>query len=224
MSASERDSANRVFANVGKAIAAYERRLVGGTSAFDRFAKELVGPPTGKPAALDPPAQRGLKLFIGKAGCRQCHTGPLFSDGEFHDVQLRPLSGGERTDPARLGAIRKVLDDPFNAESVYSDAREGAATEHLRVLAQNAELWGATRTPSLRNVARTAPYMNQGQFADLEATMRFYSTREGAAPAGHHQEKVVQALGLSAEEIQDLIAFLQSLDDLPVPAPWGEAP
>ncbi len=220
----EQDAANRVFANLGKAIAAYERHLVGGTSDFDRFARGLASGETKDLAALNLSAQRGLKLFIGKAGCRQCHTGPLLSDGEFHDLQLRPLSGGERTDPARLAAIPLVQADPFNAEGAYSDAREGQATEHLRYLAKNPELWGAFRTPSLRNVALTPPYMEQGQLADLESVLRFYSTREGAAPAGHHQEKVLQPLNLTGNEIVDLIAFLRSLTDEPLAPEWRTPP
>ncbi len=220
----EQDAANRVFSNLGKALAAYERRLVGGTSAFDRFARGLANGEAKDLATLNPSAQRGLKLFIGKAGCRQCHTGPLFSDGEFHDLQLRPLSGGERTDPARLAAIPLVQADPFNAAGAYSDAREGQATEHLRYLAKNPELWGAFRTPSLRNVALTPPYMEQGQLADLESVLRFYSTREGAAPAGHHQEKVLQPLNLAGDEIVDLIAFLKCLTDEPLAEEWRTPP
>ncbi len=224
MGAAERDGANRVFANVGKSIAAYERKLVGGNSPFDRFARGLASGERADLSALDSTAQLGLKLFIGKAGCRMCHTGALFSDGEFHDLQLRPLSGGERTDPARLSAIDKVLEDPFNAAGLYSDAREGDATEHLRYLGRNPELWGAIRTPSLRNVALTPPYMDQGQLADLEAVVGFYSTRAGAAPAGHHQEKVLQPLNLTPDEIAALIAFLRALTDEPLAARWLNPP
>lgn len=224
MPQAQRDAANRVFANAGKALAAYERRLVGGNSAFDRFAQGLADGDPEAARALDAPAQRGLKLFLGKAGCRACHNGPLLSDGEFHDLQLRPLSGGERTDPARLAAIPRLLEDPFNAAGSYSDSPQGEAVEHLRFLRKNPELWGAIRTPSLRNVARTAPYMEQGQLADLDAVLRFYSTREGAAPAGHHQETVLQPLELSEQEIAELRAFLLSLDDGPLPAEWRSPP
>jgi cytochrome c peroxidase len=228
MTAVDQERANRVFSNVGKAVAAYERRLIGGPSPFDRFVRGLSSPDpkasAGDLALLDPSAQRGLKLFIGKAGCRQCHTGPSFSDGEFHDVQVRPLSGGERTESMRLGAVRKVLGDPFNAAGPYSDAREGAAVEHLTFLATQSESWGAVRTPGLRNVALTAPYMEQGQFADLAAVLRFYSTREGAAPAGHHQEKVVKPLNLTPEELGDLQSFLLSLTEEPPPEEWRLPP
>lgn len=224
MPEAQREAANRVFANAGKALAAYERRLVGGDSAFDRFAKGLAEDDAEAMRALDAPAQRGLKLFLGKAGCRACHNGPLLSDGEFHDLQLRPLSGGDRTDPARLEAIPRVLEDPFNAAGIYSDSREGEAVEHLRFLRKNPELWGSFRTPSLRNVARTAPYMEQGQLADLDAVLRFYSTREGAAPAGHHQETVLQPLQLSTQEFADLKAFLLALDDGPLPEEWRSPP
>lgn len=220
----ERELADRVFSNVGKALAAYERRLVGKDSPFDRFVRGLSSGDAKDLAAIDASAQRGLKLFIGKAGCRQCHTGPAFTDGEFHDVQLRPLSGGDRTDPMRLAAIPKVKQDPFNAAGRFSDAREGAAVEHLTYLAENAESWGAVRTPGLRNVALTAPYMEQGQLADLPAVLRFYSTREGAAPAGHHQEKVVKPLNLTEGEVSDLEAFLRTLTEEPPAEEWRLPP
>jgi len=220
MSEAQRDAANRVFANAGKSIAAYERRLVGGNSPFDRFARGLASRDEHDLGAIGAAAQRGLKLFIGKAGCRACHTGALLSDGEFHDLQLRPLSGGERTDSSRLEGVERVLSDPFNAAGTYSDAREGPASEHLRYLARNPDLWGAVRTPSLRNCALTPPYMDQGQLADLDAVLRFYSTREGAAPAGHHQETVLKPLELSAAELGDLKSFLQTLTDPPLAAEW----
>lgn len=224
MREADRERVDRVFANVGKALAAYQRKLVGGTSAFDRFARGLAQGDAAAIASLEPAAQRGLALFLGKGNCRTCHSGPLLSDGEFHDLQLRPFGGGERVDPARLAAIDLVLADPFNALGPHSDDRGPNASEHLRFLARGSELWGAIRTPTLRNVARTAPYMDQGQLPDLRAVLRFYSTREGAAPAGHHQESVLKPLELSDAEIADLEAFLLSLTDEPLDARWLEPP
>jgi cytochrome c peroxidase len=216
MAPADREAVERAFSNVAKAIAAYERRLVGGTSAFDRFAAGLAEGDAEKQAALSPSARRGLQLFMGKAGCRLCHGGPAFSDGEFHDLGVAPLGGGMRTDPGRHAGVESVLRDSFNALSAYSDAREGAPRDKLEFLARGPELWGQFKTPTLRNVARTAPYMHQGQLATLRDVVHFYSTLEGAAPAGHHQELTLQPLGLSAEEQADLVAFLESLTDEPL--------
>ena len=224
----DRELVNRAYSNLGKAIAAYERRLVGGTSAFDRFAEGLAEGDASKMAAMSASAQRGLKLFIGKAGCRLCHVGPLFSDGEFHDLGLAPLKGGKRTDPGRHAGVDLVLRDPFNGVSVYSDANRDAhrspAADKLEFLAKGPELWGQFKTPTLRNVARTAPYMHEGQFAGLADVLHFYSTLEGAAPAGHHQETTLVPLALEPGELADLTAFLESLTDEPLEAALTEPP
>ena len=216
MAQADREAVDRAFSNIAKCIAAYERRLVGGTSAFDRFAAGLAEGDEQKQAAMSPSAQRGLALFMGKAGCRLCHSGPAFSDGEFHDLGLAPPGGGMRTDPGRHAGVDAVKRDPFNALSPYSDAREGAPRDKLEFLSRGPELWGQFKTPTLRNVARTAPYMHQGQLATLQDVLHFYSTLEGAAPAGHHQESTLKPLGLTPEEQADLVAFLESLTDEPL--------
>jgi cytochrome c peroxidase len=163
-------------------------------------------------AALSPAAQRGLKLFVGRAGCRLCHPGPRFTDDEFHDLGLAPRGGGTRRDPGRYGGLELLLQDPFRASGRYSDAPDGARARELEHLVAAQETWGQFKTPSLRNVARTAPYGHDGKFAALEDVLRFYSTLEGAA-SGHHGERVLRPLGLDEREIADLVAFLGALTD-----------
>jgi cytochrome c peroxidase len=209
----EGDALDRVFANYGKALAAYQRRLVSRRAPFDVFVEGLREDDAEKRAALTPAQVRGLALFVGKGRCRMCHAGPNFSDGEFHGTGVAPLGGGDPFDPARYEGVRAVLNDPFNALGPHSDARAGAAAEKLETLARGPETWGEFKTPTLRNVARTAPYMHQGQFASLADVVRFYSTLEGSAPPGHHQEQVLQPLELTEDEQADLIAFLESLTD-----------
>src|SRR5439155_18807774 len=94
MAPADRTEVNRVFSNLGKAIAAYERKLVSGASPFDIYVEGLRAGDPAKTAALSPAASRGLKLFVGAANCGSCHTGPALSDGEFHNLGL-PLSPGE---------------------------------------------------------------------------------------------------------------------------------
>lgn len=207
----DRAAIDRAFADAGKALAAYERRLASGPSAFDRFAAALAAGDVRAQDELAPAARAGLALFVGKAGCRQCHSGPAFSDGEFHNLGLRTLAGKKPDDPGRHRGTAEVLADPFNAGGAFSDDPRGPAAERLATIAVRPESWGEFRTPSLRNVARTAPYMHQGQLASLADVVRFYSTLEGAAPVGHHQERLLQPLGLSAQEQLELIAFLESL-------------
>ena len=213
MAASDRAALDRVFANYGKALAAYERQLQSRRSAFDVFAEGLVDGDAEKLAALGPAERRGLALFVGKGRCRMCHAGPNFSDGEFHGTGVAPLGGGDLFDAGRYAGVRLVQSDPFNACGPESDDCEGPRATQVRTLAQGPETWGEFKTPTLRNVALSAPYMHQGQFATLADVVRFYSTLEGSAPPGHHQEQVLQPLGLSAEEQADLVAFLEALTD-----------
>lgn len=216
---------DRVVANVGKALAAYERKLIRGDSPFDTFVAGLRENDPARRAALSSPAQRGLKLFIGKANCRICHGGPTFSDQEFHDVRVPPRGGGPPNDPGRYAAIELLRMDPFSAAGVYSDDRDGAAARKLRFLVNRPENIGLFRTPTLRNVALTAPYMHEGQLATLDDVLRHYSTFENATPPGHHAaETILTPLELSPGELSDLRAFLESLTGREVDNEWFRAP
>ncbi len=211
------------FAMVGKAIAAYERRLVGGPSAYDRWWTRRAAGDPGADAELSESARRGLLLFFGKADCFQCHHGALFSDGEFHAIGI-PAPGGMPKDPGRYAVVDRVRADPMNAAGPHSDARDGRQARISSTLVNSPERWGEFRTPSLRNAAATPPYMHDGQFATLAQVVRFYSTLEGAVSLDHHRETVLRKLDLSEAEQSDLVAFLESLGGTPPPPPWGQAP
>ena len=211
MTEADRAIVNRVFANIGKAIAAYERRIVSRHSKFDRFAEALRAGEDS--AALSIPAQRGLKLFVGRAQCRVCHGGPNFTDGEFHNTGVPPLDAAGRTDAGRNAGISLVLSSPFNLKGRFSDDRSENAGEKLSFLRVTPETWGQFKTPSLRNVALVAPYMHQGQFVTLRDVVTFYSTRAGTVDPGPNGERILKPLRLSPSEIEDLLAFLESLTD-----------
>lgn len=218
MTEADRDAVNRVVANVGKAIAAYERKLVRGSAPFDRFVEGLADDDPEKLAALDPSAQRGLALFVGRARCVLCHSGPNLSDSEFHNTSAPPLEGDELTDPGRYEGSAAVVRDPFNAAGAYSDDTAGAAASRIGALRQTSESWGEFKTPSLRNLDRNGPFMHQGQFGSLRAVLDFYSTLEGAAGRNHHQEQILVPLRLAERETLDLLSFLASLAGAPLPA------
>lgn len=215
MANSDREAINVVFANVGKAIAAYERRLVSRQSVFDRFVDGLEASSSADPS-FSLAARRGLKLFIGDAGCRNCHHGPLMSDLEFHNIGVAADPKVPGIDTGRLKGLATLRADPFNAAGGYGDAPNERGIRRLDATIDGPELWGQFKVPSLRNVALTNPYMHQGQFQTLGEVLDFYSTREGAMPPGHHQEQILEPLNLSPEEIEDLIAFLESLTDLEI--------
>lgn len=216
MSEVDREAATRVLSQVGKAIEAFERKLVPGPSAFDTYVEGLREGDPKKLAALSPSAQRGLKAFVGKAECVNCHFSPLLSGGEFHNLGLA-VPDDEPFDQGRPTGIRTVKIDPLNGRGKFSDAQEWSSNAKLRYLSYDEHTYGAYKAPSLRNAARSAPYMHDGRFATLEEVVRFYSKLPGGPPVGHREETLLP-LDLSEQEIQDLVAFLESLEGTPVAA------
>ena len=202
-----RDAVTRAFANVGKAIAAYERRIQYGPSRFDRFADEVARTGKTPQGVLSRDEVAGLRLFIGKANCSNCHNGPLFTDQYFHNTGV-PAAAGLPRDAGRAGGARAVLDDEFNCRSPYSDAPPDACSELEFLEADNPEMQRAFKTPSLRNVAERAPYMHAGQLATLDDVVAHYD-RAPAAPEG--KSELLQPLELSARERAQLVAFLRTL-------------
>ncbi len=212
-----RAAVDRVVADTGKALAAYQRRLLTGPSPFDAWA-------AGDDAALSPSAVRGFAVFAGKARCTRCHFGPRFTDESFHNLGVPPLGGGAPRDPGRYRGAPRLLADPFRADGPHSDDPAGERARRLATLRTGPDDWGAFRTPSLRNVARTAPYMHAGQFATLRDVVRFYATLEGAVGAGHHGESTLEPVDLTERQVDDLVAFLGSLTGEDPPAEWTTPP
>ena len=212
----DQENINRVFANVGKALAAYERRIISRDAPFDTFVEGLKTHDKSKLASISESAQRGLKLFVGSANCRLCHSGPTFSDAEFHDIRLPSLNQSLSLDPGRFGGIDALLKDEFNAAGVYSNGDAGASLERLHAIRQSDHNWGQFKTPGLRNVAERSPYMHQGQLASLRDVLHYYSTLDQAVPPGHDQEQILVPLNLSEKDVADLVEFLKSLTGRPL--------
>ena len=217
MSAEDQIAVNRVYANVGKAIAALEATIRGGEAPFDRFVRELrAGAPTS--AAISPAAQRGLKVFIGKGNCVLCHSGPNFTNKEFHDIRIPPRADAV-ADFGRNEGLASLANDEFIAAGPYSDDPQGRRAQLLYFLDSRPGSIGHFKTPSLRNVATTPPYMHAGQIATLRDVVRHYSTLESAAPPADpaHAETLIRKLDLTETEIDDLVAFLESLTSESLP-------
>ncbi|MCA9294686.1 MAG: c-type cytochrome [Phycisphaerales bacterium] len=217
----------RVMVNAAKSIAAYERKFVFADAPLDRFVLALRNDPAGDINALSPDAQRGLKLFIGRANCVACHAGPTFSDGAFHSARIAPGDGPDN-DAGRFAAVDQLKADPFSARSEYSDAPEGPTAQRLEYLTRTSADFGRFKTPTLRNVAQSAPYMHQGQKKTLRDVIAHYSTFDGALPPAHNaldgQEMLLRPLHLNDSEAEQLLAFLESLTSPPRFPQWMSPP
>lgn len=202
----KKDAINRIYANMGKAIGAFMRTILPSPSRFDRYVKALVE--NNKEAAENAFSRdeaRGLRLFIGRAKCINCHTGPLFTNGDFHNIRV-PQPPKLPPDRGRADGVAKVLADEFNCLSRYSDAKPGDCGE-LRFIDTDTEKYsGAFKTPTLRNVAERAPYMHAGQLKTLHDVIEFY---KNLPPAQRSPE--LEHFDFNDEEIHQLEAFLQTL-------------
>lgn len=211
----ERAAIDRAFVHVAKAIAAYERRLVAGEAPFDRFVRGLRSGVQADVDALSPEAQAGLALFVGEANCVLCHSGPLLSDREFHSIRIVPREARLARDKGRQEGIELLLASEFNGIGPHSDAPdEPAVADKLRFLRPKIDERGQFRTPSLRNVAVTAPYMHQGHFETLRDVLAHYSEMDELFdPVPGHVEMTLKPLNLTDDETDALLAFLESLTD-----------
>lgn len=201
------DAINRAFANLGKAIAAFERRIAYGPSRFDRYVMAVAaGAAPPMDARLTADERAGAKLFVGKGQCVNCHNGPLLTDQEFHNAGVPPAAGLP-ADEGRWAGARSVRQDPYNCLGPYSDAGPEDCEALQLIPVDHPAMLGAFKTPSLRNVADRAPYMHAGQLATLAAVVDHYNR----APAAATGTSELVPLQLSAREQAQVVAFMRSL-------------
>jgi cytochrome c peroxidase len=199
---------SRVYANIGKAIAAFERRIEPAPTRFDRYVDaEVAGRAHDSTSSLSEDEVAGLKLFIGKANCVNCHNGARLTDDHFHNTGVPASSLVAAVDSGRTVGVRQALAAEFACTSKYSDAKEDDCAELRFATTDGEELVRAYKTPSLRGVADRAPYMHAGQIATLSEVIDHYD-RAPKAPFGHSELK---PLKLSAQERRQIEAFLRTL-------------
>ncbi len=198
----QKDMANRIFVNIGKSIAAYVSTLKSKPSRFDLFAEELAV--KGKSEILINSEQRGLKLFIGpKSGCANCHSGPLFSNKEFHNIG----TGIRAKDNGRSEVIESVFRDEFNCLGKFSDAKPDQCVELKYINRNKHRFSGAFKTSSLRGIKNTAPYMHDGRYASLDKVVDHYIRISKLQP----QQTDLPTVDLSEEQQADIVSFLLTL-------------
>jgi cytochrome c peroxidase len=205
MTAEQKDQVQRVFANAGKAIEAYERLLLCADTRFDRWARGEL--------ELRADERAGAAKLLRK-GCTRCHSGPSFSDGAFHNIGIG--SGDAEPDVGRAAAAAELLVDPFNGAGAYSDD-PAAGQQALDAMAEESGTLGAFRTPTLRGVGQRRFLGHRGHREDLAGFI------DDIYDEPHLQDGAVGELDPQVRDVNvdgqdDLIAFLRTLD-CPPPAP-----
>ena len=190
-------------ARIAMAIAAFERTLVSVNAPLDRYLK-------GDKAAISPGARRGFEIFTGKGKCADCHFGPNLSDDRFHALNV-PENPEDRKDP-RIAATRRFVAKVFR----YEDYRNLEEDPGRYLVTREMKDWKAFRTPTLREIAKTPPYMHNGTMKTLEEVLDFFD--RGGGPGN----KALTPLKLTADEKLALKTFLEealSGDDIPFRLP-----
>jgi cytochrome c peroxidase len=210
------DDVNRVASNAYKAMAAYLTQLVLVDAPFDRYA-------AGDDAALTPDAKRGLKLFLGDAGCITCHNGPALngaaqakSDEDFFRTVGVGQRGGEHvvaSDDGWQSGVANLNKLPFAIYNSAGPFNDSPGLDRATPLKMNPPLDanGKFRIKGLRNVALTAPYMHAGQLATLDDVVHFYNGGGDDSGFNGTRDRQLQPLGLSETQLSDLVSFLESL-------------
>jgi cytochrome c peroxidase len=211
--AARQDEITRVYANIGKAIAAFERRIGLAPTRFDRYVDaELAGRTHDASSAFTDDETAGLKLFVGKASCVNCHNGARLTDDHFHNTGVPASRAVASADSGRAVGVRQAIAAEFSCTSRWSDAKPEDCEELRFATTEGEELVRAYKTPSLRGVADRAPYMHAGQIATLAEVIDHYD-RAPQAPAGHSELK---PLKLDAKERRQIEAFLRTLSAAPL--------
>ncbi|WP_300297499.1 cytochrome c peroxidase [Ferrovibrio sp.] len=197
-----------------RALAAFQETLVSPRTAFDDFRDAVLAGDRDAMARYPASAQRGLALFTGRGQCATCHSGPAFSNGEFHDTGLpffiTDADGVRRVDPGRHRGIARLKENPFNRLGRYNADPGSAAVIPVRHVVQQHRNWGEFKVPTLRSLLFTAPYMHDGSKPDLESVVRHYSELDEDR-LHSDGEAILRPLRLDRQEIDDLLAFLGSL-------------
>lgn len=181
--------------NLAKAISAFERTIVSKPGPLDRYLQ-------GDKQALTESQKRGLALFSGKANCIACHHGPLLTDQSFH------ATGTPEIDPLKTETDRISTRHFFAKVNGYPEPRTVDADYGLEFITKKSSDRGKFKTPSLRELRWTAPYMHNGAFETLEDVVEFYM-RGGGKHA--NKDKRLKRFELSDSEFDDLLNFLDAL-------------
>lgn len=253
MADEDQKAVTRILVGFGKSIAAYENQLVTRDAPFDKWVSDVRADRGDESTAISDAAKRGARLFVGKAGCNECHNTWLMSDNKFHNVGVDQAGPAiPRVDDCPAGAacdcapasdthagpknclpwgafdgIGKLQQNKFRRDSAWSDdssATTAGSYVTLNLSDKGGEvLIGAYRTPSLRNISQSAPYFHNGSVAKLEDVIAHYNNG-GSGLAPGNRAPALKPLYLSQDEQEQLVAFLRTLDNAPLPAELTASP
>ena len=238
----DRDAVTRVLVNVGKALAAYEMKLNTGEAPFDQWVHQVREGRREEADAISEEAKLGARVFVGKGACVDCHNTPLLSDGNFYNSAVPqvgpavpteadcPMGGvcdctvvGKNCLPwGALDGMAKLAGNKLRRDSAWSDdpTDRGRQQKFYDLKLDNPDvvraLKGAWRTPGLRNVALTAPYMHDGAIANLEELVEHYDVGGSPRAAGAANARI-KRLFLTPAEKSALVAFMKTLTSAPPP-------
>jgi cytochrome c peroxidase len=247
MAAEDQQAITRMLVNFGKAIAAYEFQLVTGESPFDRWIRDVRDGKGTESQEISERAKHGARLFVGKAACLDCHHTPLLSDNGFHNVAVAQKGDGVPTEADCPGGasvcdcsqssvegrnclpwgvrdgLGKLRRSPMRRDSVWSDQRDDQSRQHYVEMMLETVPRGGWRTPTLRGVAMTAPYMHDGALATLEDVVEHYD-RGGSPEAPGIPSARMRPLFLDVTERAALVEFMKALTGAPPPAKFITPP
>ena len=208
----QRQTINRAYSNIGKAIAAFERTIPPPATRFDDYAAALAANDEALANRIFTTQERnGLKLFVSPSSgpCVSCHSGPQFTDAQFYNVGLAGMTA--EADSGRSTSVKVLKDDPFNCLGEFSDAPASACQQLRYMRRQGNDLVAAFKSPSLRGVAQRPPYLHNGSFATLHDVLLHYNE----APAAVYGMTKLTPMKMTEAQLGELEAFLHTLDVLP---------
>ena len=205
---------------IGMALAAYQRTLVAGNTPFDRW---YFG---GDAAAMTENAKQGFDIFQGKGNCASCHQidddYALFTDQGFHNTGYGQMREDQRQNPplkVKVQVAPGIIHDVDFATVAAVSAKRDADLGRYEVTENPADRW-LFRTPSLRNLTVSAPYMHDGHLGSLQDVVEFYDL---GGPQTEGQDPRITPLFLTSREKRNLVAFLESLTSPDLDCLVGEA-
>ena len=223
MSEKDRVMITEVFINISKALGAYERNLKPGPSRFDNYVKAVMdNDEAAKRAALNAKEVAGLRLFISKANCVICHNGPMLTDFGFHNIATPPADL-KRYDFGRWKGANAIRVSKMNCNSEFNDDPKKNCDELKYIVWHKEHTLGSFKTPTLRNISQTGPYMHAGQYSSVMDVIKHYNDPP-TTKLGQSDLRAIP-IELNKDELLHLEAFLLALEsEIDADKVWLSAP